>query len=86
MSAADPLNLIGILTPGPKLAPLAGNRVLYRDGLPIATFASGEAHFLGPLDPGAEWEAQKAMARGPARTLHVPTATRPNPPGIPSPA
>ena len=28
LSAADPLNLIGILTPGPRLASLAGNRLL----------------------------------------------------------
>ena len=34
VSGADPLNLAGILTPGPKLAALAGNRVLYRDGIP----------------------------------------------------
>jgi hypothetical protein len=32
---ADPLNLTGILTPGPRLAALTGNRVVYRDGLPI---------------------------------------------------
>ena len=36
VSGADPLNLAGILTPGPKLAALAGNRVRYRDGIPIA--------------------------------------------------
>jgi ATP-dependent Lhr-like helicase len=69
LSGADPLNLVGILTPGPKLPPLIGNRVLYRDGVPIATFAGGETHFLGSLDPGLEWEAQKAIARGPVRTL-----------------
>ncbi|MGH8269746.1 MAG: Lhr family helicase, partial [Steroidobacteraceae bacterium] len=34
LSAADPLNLLGILTPGPRLPALAGNRLLYRDGLP----------------------------------------------------
>ena len=65
LSAADPLNLVGILTPGPKLPPLAGNRVLYRDGLPIATLAGGEAQFRPDLEPGTEWEAQKALIRGP---------------------
>ena len=72
LSGADPLNLVGILTPGPKLPPLAGNRVLYRDGLPIATFAGGETHFHAGLDPGTEWEAQKTMARGSLRTVQVP--------------
>jgi len=36
VSAADPLNLVGILTPGARITALAGNRVLYRDGVPIA--------------------------------------------------
>ena len=36
VSGADPLNLVGILTPGPKLPALAGNRLLYRDGIPTA--------------------------------------------------
>src|SRR5262249_22414636 len=35
VSGADPLNLVGILTPGARLAALTGNRLLYRDGLPI---------------------------------------------------
>src|SRR6516225_7930387 len=35
LSGADPLNLVGILTPGPRLPALTGNRLLYRDGLPI---------------------------------------------------
>ena len=34
VSGVDPLNLAGILTPGPRLAALAGNRLLYRDGVP----------------------------------------------------
>ena len=43
LSGADPLNLIGILTPGPRLAALTGNRVVYRDGLPVAALAGGKA-------------------------------------------
>jgi ATP-dependent Lhr-like helicase len=64
VSGADPLNLVGILTPGPRLAALTGNRVLYRDGLPVALLAGGEAQFLAPLDSGAEWQARKALLRG----------------------
>jgi ATP-dependent helicase Lhr and Lhr-like helicase len=60
---ADPLNLVGILTPGPRLAALTGNRLLYRDGLPIALFAAGEVRFLQSLDAGSEWEAHKALLR-----------------------
>jgi ATP-dependent Lhr-like helicase len=64
LSGADPLNLVGILTPGPKLAALAGNRVLYRDGLPVASLAGGETRFHQTLDAETEWRVQKALARG----------------------
>jgi len=42
LSAADPLNLAGILTPGKKITAVSGNRILFRDGLPIAALESGE--------------------------------------------
>jgi ATP-dependent Lhr-like helicase len=64
LSGADPLNLVGILIPGAKLAALTGNRLLYRDGLPIALFAGGEVQFLETLDPATQWEARKALLRG----------------------
>jgi ATP-dependent helicase Lhr and Lhr-like helicase len=68
VSGADPLNLAGILTPGPKLAALTGNRLLYRDGVPIALLAGGAVEFLETLDPASEWAAQKALLRGPTPT------------------
>ncbi|HXN43877.1 MAG TPA: hypothetical protein VN917_06495, partial [Xanthobacteraceae bacterium] len=58
----------GILTPGPKLAALTGNRVLYRDGVPVALFAGGEVQFLQTLDAGSEWEAHKALLRSADRS------------------
>ena len=64
VSGADPLNLVGILTPGPRLAALTGNRVLYRDGLPVALLAGGQVQFLETLDAGSEWQARKALLRG----------------------
>jgi ATP-dependent helicase Lhr and Lhr-like helicase len=51
LSGADPLNLAGVLTPGPKLAALTANRLLFRDGLPIASMAGGEVQFLTTLEP-----------------------------------
>ena len=71
VSGADPLNLIGIVTPGPRLAALTGNRVLYRDGVPVAIFAAGEVQFLETLEPAGEWEAHKILLRGvvPARSI-----------------
>jgi ATP-dependent helicase Lhr and Lhr-like helicase len=63
ISGADPLNLVGILTPGPRLPALTANRLLYRDGVPIAMLASGDVRFLEELEPAAEWEANKALLR-----------------------
>jgi ATP-dependent Lhr-like helicase len=63
LSAADPLNLVGLLTPGGRLPALTGNRVLYRDGVPIALLAGGDARFLEPLAPEAEWAARNALLR-----------------------
>jgi ATP-dependent Lhr-like helicase len=42
LTAADPLNLQGILTPGPRIARLAANRILFRKGRPIAALESGQ--------------------------------------------
>jgi ATP-dependent Lhr-like helicase len=63
VSGADPLNLLGILTPGARLAALTGNRVLYQDGLPVATYAAGAITFLHALDPAERWRAQNALLR-----------------------
>src|SRR4029079_16430847 len=59
LSAVDPLNLAGILTPGEKIPRLPGNRVLFEGGVPIALQAGGEVKVLAPLDAASEWEARK---------------------------
>ena len=74
LAGADPLNLVGILTPGPKLPPLTGNRVLYRDGVPVATWSGGVATFLEELGAGDAWQARKALAHGQAAPAVVPGA------------
>jgi len=60
LSGADPLNLAGVLTPGPKVAALSGNRVLYRDGVPIAWLAGrtvGIADSLASVERRAAHDA-----------------------------
>ena len=44
LSGADPLNLAGILTPGPRVAGFGSNRILLRDGVPIASLEGGQLH------------------------------------------
>jgi ATP-dependent Lhr-like helicase len=46
LSAADPLNLQGILTPGAKIPAFTANRIVFRDGLPIAALESREIRTL----------------------------------------
>ena len=46
LSAADPLNFQGILTPGTRIPAFTGNRILFRDGLPVAALESGEIRKL----------------------------------------
>jgi ATP-dependent Lhr-like helicase len=36
VSAADPLNVVGLLTPGRRVPALAGNRILFQDGIAVA--------------------------------------------------
>ncbi len=63
LSAADPLNLVGITTPGSRLPALTSNRVLYRDGVPLALLLAGQVRFLQTLEAPAEWEAKNALLR-----------------------
>jgi ATP-dependent Lhr-like helicase len=63
LSAADPLNLTGIITPGARVPALTNNRVLYRDGVPVATRTAGQSDFLVEMEPGREWEARQALLR-----------------------
>ncbi len=62
LSAADPLCLVGIVTPGNRVAALAGNRVLYRGGIPIAQLSGQSVSYL--CEPGDEaWAYRTQLLR-----------------------
>ncbi len=63
VSGVDPLNLVGTLLPGDKVPALAGNRVLYRDGVPVASLVSGDFHYAPDLTPAARDDARLRLAR-----------------------
>ena len=63
ISGADPLNLVGYVVAGNKVPNLAGARVLYRDGAPIATLVGGQFSALEPMDETAEWAARSKLLR-----------------------
>jgi ATP-dependent Lhr-like helicase len=51
LCGVDPLNLSGTLLPGEKIPALTGNRVVFRDGVPVATLIAGKPDYLVDLDP-----------------------------------
>jgi ATP-dependent Lhr-like helicase len=61
VSAADPLNLAGIVTPGGRVPAYVGNRVLYRDGEPLAGLEAGELVQLVPLDEATQRACRAAL-------------------------
>jgi ATP-dependent Lhr-like helicase len=53
VAATDPLNLVGVLSPGPRVPALVGNVVLYVDGHPIASLEGGAVVQRAPIPEGA---------------------------------
>jgi len=77
LSAVDPLNLVGILTPEDRVPAIHRNRVLYRDGLPIAAVEGGQLRRLaesGFSDEKVRTLLARRSLRHPLRPhLRIPT-------------
>ncbi len=65
ISAADPLNLTGIVTPGDRVPALKGNRVLYEDGVPVLALVAGEAKPFGAVDAARVIQLKQSLIRRP---------------------
>jgi len=63
ISAADPLNLVGVILPGEKVPALPGNRLLLRNGVPVAIQTGRDVRYLQPVDSHAEWEIRNLLIR-----------------------
>ena len=66
LAATDPANLLGTVVPGPKVARVAGSRVLYRDGIPLATSVAGQVEMLVSLTPAEAKAATRALSSEPS--------------------
>jgi ATP-dependent Lhr-like helicase len=64
LSGADPLNLTGILTPGPRVSSVASNRVVLREGVAIASLEAGQIHNLNGENSDNEIEVERALRVG----------------------
>ena len=78
LSAVDPLNLVGILTPQARIASTYRNRILLKDGVPIAALEGGELRRLAESAFGDD-HLRSLLARRSLRSplkphLRLPTA------------
>ena len=78
ISAADPLNLAGIITPGKRVPAIAGNRLLYRNGLPVAIYMGGEFEWFGEPDEAGAWTARTLLIRNDPKISFLPGSRRPS--------
>ncbi len=61
VSACDPLNLVGILTPGSRVAAVLGNRLVFRNGLPIAALEGGSIAALSDVESPILQQARQLL-------------------------
>jgi ATP-dependent Lhr-like helicase len=62
LSAADPLCLAGIVTPGARIPALTGNRILYDAGKPVAVLLGKQVNYL--TEPGENaWDIRNRLMR-----------------------
>ena len=77
--ALDPLNLVGIVLPGKQMPRQLGARVVWRDGVALATLVAGQVELAGGVAAGDEHAARKALLREPhvssTPAVVLPTAT-----------
>ena len=62
VSACDPLNLAGILTPGPRVPASPGNRLAYRNGVPVAAMDGGSLVTLSNAPAGVVERAKALLS------------------------
>jgi ATP-dependent Lhr-like helicase len=66
ISAADPINLSGIVTTGARIRAVHGTRIVYRDGEPVAAL---EGDYLRPLAEVAADEASRVASAAAGRSM-----------------
>jgi ATP-dependent Lhr-like helicase len=78
ISGADPLNLVGILTPHGRVAAIQRNRIVLRDGVPLAALEGNEVRRLGECELDdtrlKTLLVRRSLRHAPRAHLRVPTA------------
>jgi ATP-dependent Lhr-like helicase len=76
ISAVDPVNLVGTLIPGERVTATLNNRILLRNGLPLAVQCGDDLELLGECDSELAWQAKMLLAK-----KRRPASFMPPPPG-----
>jgi hypothetical protein len=71
ISGADPLNVTGIITAGERIRAIETNRIVYRDGVPMAAL---QGDYLRPLAPIAEAIAADVASAATGRRMPAVTS------------
>jgi ATP-dependent Lhr-like helicase len=69
ISAADPLNLAGIVTPGERVRVIASNRIVFRDGVALAAMEGDYIRPLSEIDPAEAGLVANALAGRPVPSV-----------------
>ncbi len=64
VSGCDPLNLVGILTPGERVAAMVRNRVVFKDGVPVCSLENGNLVARSRADEATLVEARHLLGHG----------------------
>ena len=75
ISGSDPLNLVGGVLSGAKVPSVASSRIVYRDGLPVATLVAAEVTLLQTLPPEEERMARARIHHAIVPDRHFARAT-----------
>ncbi len=69
VGTADPVNLAGIIVPGERLRAASRNKLVYRDGVPIAVLEGDFVRHLAPLDSTTLQLVSRVLHK--RRTAHI---------------
>jgi len=69
VSAADPLNLAGIVTAGDRVRAVAVNRLVYRDGVPLAALEGEYVRSLTEVEPAVASDAARVLTGRPGLSV-----------------
>ena len=77
IAATDPLNLVGVLSPGPRVPAIVGNAVLYVDGHAVASLEAGELVRRAAVPAGGQIDDDLTYHPPPRPALAAPQAALP---------